>query len=170
MEGHKVAQVRFTFSLRFAEGKVRQLSEVYRTEDDRVPEAVGRTAKARGWFTKREFLDICRWKTPRAIDHCAENSEQFIKWATRTALSSTLEEARIKSLTLLQGVKWPTASVILHFAHRDRYPILDVRALWSMGYSKPPRYDFWLWWAYTKQCRRLAARQGVSMRTLDRAL
>jgi hypothetical protein len=36
---------------------------------------------------------------------------------------------RTKVVTLLNGVRWPTASAILHFCHADPYPVLDVRAL-----------------------------------------
>ena len=55
-------------------------------------------------------------------------------------------------------------------AHRDPYPILDYRALWTLGVEKPPAYHFDLWSAYTQYCRELAREIGVSMRDLDRAL
>ena len=35
------------------------------------------------------------------------------------------ERLRIGVLLPLDGIDWPTASVLLHLAHRDRYPILD---------------------------------------------
>jgi len=70
---------------------------------------------------------------------------------------------------LLSGVGWPMASVILHWCHADPYPILDFRALWSLGLDPLPPYDFDLWRAYTGHCRGLAA-AGVTMRDLDRAL
>ena len=62
------------------------------------------------------------------------------------------------------------ASVILHFRFDNTYPILDFRALWSLGIEERNKYDFELWWAYVLCCRKLARRAGVSMRTLDRAL
>lgn len=67
-------------------------------------------------------------------------------------------------------MNWPTASVLLHFGARDPYPILDFRALWSLGVKAPTSYDFELWWEYTCCCRKLARKSGVSMRILDRAL
>jgi hypothetical protein len=74
-------------------------------------------------------------------------------------------------LRYLRGVNWPTASVLLHFGTRNRYPILDFRALWSLGNDKrPTSYTFEYWWAYTEACRRLAKEAGVTMRELDRAL
>lgn len=74
-------------------------------------------------------------------------------------------------LLALRGVQWPTASTVLHFGHRDRYPILEVRALESLGFTqKDASYEFDFWWDYVTTCRRLADEHKVDMRTLDRAL
>jgi hypothetical protein len=90
---------------------------------------------------------------------------------TRVALSNKIEQLKIAALLALRGVNWPTASVLLHFGTRTRYPILDFRALWSLANDKPPaHYTFEYWWAYTEACRRLAKKAGVTMRELDRAL
>jgi len=71
----------------------------------------------------------------------------------------------------MNGVSWPTASVLLHFGYFDLYPVLDFRALWSLGIdSERTEYDFEFWWQYTQFCRELAKDVGVTMRTLDRAL
>ena len=53
---------------------------------------------------------------------------------------------------------------------KSRYPILDFRALWSVGVKAPLKYSFDFWWRYTVFFRRLATRAGVRMRTLDKAL
>ena len=111
------------------------------------------------------------WKTPRTRSRCATNTEAAVVAATRTALSTEDVHQRMNVLTNLHGVAFPTASVLLHFAHWDRYPILDFRALWSLGVDEPPAaYTFEFWAAYTRECRSLAEAAGVSMRTLDRAL
>lgn len=60
------------------------------------------------------------------------------------------------------------ASVILHFAFPDQYPILDVRAMNSVGASK--HYTLAKWTQYSELCRDAAAEHGVSLRTLDKAL
>jgi hypothetical protein len=70
----------------------------------------------------------------------------------------------------LKGVSWATGSVLLHFAHVEPYPILDIRALWSFGYDNSPHYTFQLWWDYVETCRRMAKQFQVTMRVLDRAL
>jgi hypothetical protein len=97
-------------------------------------------------------------------------SRGLIAAVTGTALSTDNERLRIEVLTLLSGVNWPTASVILHFCAREPYPILDVRALWSLSMPAALPYDYPLWAEYTKVSRQLAARAGVSLRELDRAL
>ena len=124
----------------------------------------------RGYYTKDEFEEVCFWKTPRTQPRVQTNSEEYIQVVTQTALSSRNERLRIEVLTLLQGVSWPTASVLLHFGFKNQYPILDFRALWSLGIEILPKYDFNFWWEYTGVCRELAKVAGVSMRMLDRAL
>lgn len=122
-------------------------------------------------LTKEEFLAACRWKTPRSAPLCRKNSEELVADVTRVAFSRvTGEELRIRVCTLLEGVSFPTASVLLHFFHPDPYPILDVRALWSVGVKKPVAHTFALWSQYTSFCRAIAAEAGVSMRVLDKAL
>ncbi len=73
-------------------------------------------------------------------------------------------------LTLLRGVIWPTASVLLYFGSKDTYPILDIRALSTLQASVPKQYHFSFWWSYTEYCRTLAETAGVRMPMLDRAL
>jgi len=60
------------------------------------------------------------------------------------------------------------ASVILHFGFPDRYPILDARAMDTVG--GPTQYTFERWIEYKNLCSRTAIQHGVSMRTLDKAL
>jgi hypothetical protein len=92
-----------------------------------------------------------------------------VEEATRLALAARSEALRIKLPMTLDGVSWPTASVVLHFAHQEPYPILDVRALHALGVDKAV-YTLQLWLGYVDACRRLATETGVDMRTLDRAL
>ena len=153
--GHRIAY----WASRFADGS---------SDDEAV--AIGSRMRAKGFLTRTDFLRLCAWKSPRSRRHVERNDEGFVRAATKTALTTADERLRIEVLTLLQGVDWPTASVILHFGHPDPYPILDVRAIWSLGVSTPPAYDFPFWWEYTTICRRLARRHSCTMRLLDRAL
>ncbi len=157
------------FRLDFPSRHIERLAAEF--PDSEASEA-GRLARFRGMrvLGRRELLALARWKTPRSRPRVASNPEGFVRAVTRTALTTPDERLRIEVLTLLSGVDWPTASVVLHFCHRDPYPVLDVRALWSLGVEKPSRYDFRFWWDYTRACRRIASAAACSMRTLDRAL
>ena len=124
----------------------------------------------KGYLTKREFLHVCSWKTPRSKKWCEKNDESFIKEISKLALTINIERLRIEIWTLLYGVKWPTASVFLHFSFSDKYPILDYRALWSLNTEVPSRYTFQFWEDYTDFCRNLINEAGVTMRVLDQAL
>ncbi|MDP9347725.1 MAG: hypothetical protein M3P24_01045 [Gemmatimonadota bacterium] len=92
-----------------------------------------------GYYSKPDFLVLTRWKSPRAQRRCEQNPAEFIEEATRTALGARDERLRIGILRLLDGVDWPTASVLLHFGSRDPYPILDFRALWQFSKENQPR-------------------------------
>ena len=76
----------------------------------------------------------------------------------------------MRVLLLLSGVSWPVASVLLHFCDRAPYPILDVRALESLGVKAPSAYTFPFWLAYVETTRALSRKTGLSMRDLDRGL
>jgi hypothetical protein len=138
---------------------------------DAIPERIGPLAQGRGHLTRQEFLQLARWKCPRSQPLCASNPAEFVREVTRVALATPDERLAIEVLTLLRGVSWPTASVILHFCSARPYPVLDFRALWSLSYRGAAQaYDFALWQAYVRVTRSLASSGGVSMRTLDRAL
>ena len=158
------------FKLRFVEKELRALAARYPAEVDEEIEAHAARARARGHLTRDEFLAVCYWKTPRSRKQCRRNPESLIAEATGIALGAKSEELKIGTLLLLSGVAWPTASVILHLCDRAPYPILDVRAVWSAGFRRTPRYDFDFWWAYTRFTRDLARRNRCSMRAVDRAL
>jgi hypothetical protein len=123
-----------------------------------------------GYLTKSQLKKLCIWKAARSAGHVDKNSPEFVKEITSFALSASDERARIESLTLLDGVAWPTASVILHLYHKKKYPILDFRALWSAGSEVPNQYTFQFWNDYSEFCREIANKHNINMRTLDRAL
>ena len=160
------------FDLQFPIKEIKHWSSQFEYDgDDAIQDGVGPRAKNRGHLTKREFLEICYWKTARSRSRCESNPPELIREATRLAFSAKSEMLRIGILTLLEGVGWPTASTILHFCHRDPYPILDYRARWSLGVDPPPSvYGFDFWWEYVTKCRSLARKARVNMRVVDRAL
>jgi hypothetical protein len=158
------------FTLRFPAEEIGAWAARYDAIADAPLDEAGAFMRREGYLTRAHFLTLARWKSPRSQPRCAGNAAPFVEAVTRTAAAATDEQLRMGVLRLLDGVNWPTASVILHVGVAAPYPPLDVRALWSLGYEAPPAYTFPFWWAYVEHTRALAARQGVDMRTLDRAL
>jgi hypothetical protein len=160
------------FVHRFNISQIRSWAESYPVESDkRVEEVIAPRVRKRGYFKQDEFIELCHWKTPRSQRRIMSNPEDFIKDITHAAFTTPSERLRIEVLTLLNGVSWPTASVLLHFGYDDLYPILDFRALWSLGVdASQVHYNFEFWQGYTQYCRKLAHDANVSMRELDRAL
>lgn len=159
------------FTLRFRSSEIGAFADAYEYgQSDVEIRKLAVRPRERGYYTKAEFLRVCYWKSRRTQPLCASNAARHVEVITRAALTSALERVRIETVLTLRGVSWPTASVLLHFGHADEYPILDYRALWSLGYDKPPPYTFEFWAQYVSFCRALAKRSGVSVRTLDRAL
>ncbi len=159
------------FQLRFPPSEIAHWAQrySYAEEDGRV-ERAGSAARERGYLRRSEFLALCRWKTPRTAKQCASNSPQRIREASELAFGTADERVKIGVLRLLAGVEWPTASVLLHFCDQGSYPILDFRALWSLGIRTPPVSNFEVWAAYTSYARQLADSTRITMRTLDRGL
>ena len=99
----------------------------------RIETSTALEVRARGWYTRVELLEVCRWKTSHNQVRIAQNPESFVESVTRTALSTDDERLRIEVLTLLDGISWTTASALLHFGTSNLYPILDQGALWSLS-------------------------------------
>lgn len=158
------------FQLQFDLADVRAIASRYSYEDDAGVLEIGADARDRGWYTRDEFIHVCRWKSPRTQPLVVQNQADGIEDAIRRALSSIDEEARMRSMLQLRGVSWPTASVLLHLAHRDPYPILDYRALEALGVNRRSSYSMRFWLDYVRATRALAKAAHVEMRTLDRAL
>ena len=156
--------------LQFSITEISELAGRYSFEDDADVIRMGEVARIRGQFTKPEFVKICAWKTERSKRLVTANSEADVEEATRLALAARSEALRIQIPMALRGVSWATASVLLHLAHTDRYPIIDYRALEALSVKKPPACTLSLWLAYVVKCRELASKANVDMRTLDRAL
>ena len=115
------------FTLQFPLEQVPAYAARYTDDDDEVL-AIGRAVRGRGHYSLVEFRRACRWKTPRSAPLVALNSAEAVESSTRAALAEAASDReRVKELQSLRGVGLPTASVLLHLVHPDRYPILDVR-------------------------------------------
>jgi hypothetical protein len=159
------------FALRFPTAKLPQWAARYTAEVDDPILRVADGARRRGYLTRREFLLLGDWKSPRSRPRRMRNPEGLVREATGLALGARNEELKIGVLRILDGVDWPTASAILHLCDRGKYPILDVRTLWSAGIDRASAaVTFERWLAYALFTRRLARSSGLSMREIDRAL
>lgn len=161
---------RIEFELQFPAQDIEALASRFPHMDDRRFLEAGADARARGHYTRGEFIDVCGWKTVRSRSKVASNAEAAVVDATRRALATTQEAERMEALLALAGVGVPTASVLLYFAFPDDYPILDVRALESLGVKPRSQYPVRFWLAYLDACRELAQRHATDIRTLDKAL
>jgi hypothetical protein len=158
------------FRLQFPIGEIGALAARLDFEDDGAVVGAGAAAGGRGYYTRPEFVLVCAWKTPRSKPLVASNAEASVEDVTRAAFANQDEAGRMAALCSLRGVSRPTASVLLHFAFPDGYPIIDWRALESLGQPRRSSYPVPYWLGYLESCRNLAADAGVTMRTLDRAL
>lgn len=156
---------------KFSAEWIRDLAERYAYRDDAAAQAAGRAGAQRGHYMREEFLAIVRWKSARTRPLAERNSEEAIVEATRRGFASDDEVTRLVSLLALNGVGVPVASALLHFAFPDRYPILDFRALATLGVlTRRTTYSPAFWVDYLDECRALAADAHVTIRELDKAL
>ena len=159
------------FSLRFPISEISNFASQYKYPgEDEITEVISPKIRLQQNITLDQLVILCNWKSPRIRTHCAGNDPEYLKSVSQIAFTTPNERLRIEVLTLLSGVSWPMASVLLHWGHQDPYPILDFRALWSLGFDSTPPYDFEFWWEYTRYCRQLAEKTNLSMREIDRAL
>ena len=136
-----------------------------------------RVVRQRGYLTKGEFLAICRWKSPRAIKLCENNSHHQIRRQSAMAFASRSERVRFEALTALHGVAAPMASAILMLTNPRRYGVIDIRVwqlLFDLGSvrTKPGGvgFEFSDWYHYLMKLRYHAKKLEVSVRTVEYSL
>jgi hypothetical protein len=133
--------------------------------------------RARGWFTRREFVRMCRWKSPRAQHLWRRNSPARIRRVSRAVLATHSERRRMELLTSLRGVGVPIASAILTLIDPRRYGVLDIRA-WQLLFAirsvsanqRGQGFTITQWEQYLSALRRHARSLGVSARTVEYTL
>ena len=156
---------------RFSREWIRELANRYEYQDDSEVTAAGARAAAQGFYSRGDFLTVVRWKSVRSLPLAERNSSADIAQATCAALDPVDEASRMRWLTSLNGVAVPVGSALLHFAMPDCYPILDYRALSSLGDDRRrTQYSVGFWLAYVARCQDLARQARVSVRDLDKAL
>ena len=145
-------------------------------EDDQSLQESFKDARLSGHITPQQLRDVAKWKSgERTLPHLTKNAAEEVKECSAVAFAAQTDRLRIHALLALDGISWPTASAILHFVFPGRFPILDVRAMGTVGKiradsKQSPNYTLPLWTQYAKLCRETAERYGVTLRDLDRAL
>ena len=128
----------------------------------------------RGHLNEYELYTVALWKLcvygKDAAEPTRSNPDDRIMIATRQAFTSSDDWEKLLYLTELQGVGQSVASAILHLYDERQYPILDIHALWSVGFERRQRREHPFWPEYIQFCRDIADRNQIEMRTLDRAL
>jgi len=148
----------------WADRYIEQMGEV----ESYLLDEIGPTAKARGFYEPGELAAVARWKTPRSRQRIAANSDADVRGITAMAFAAP-ERLQHRVLTLLYGVRVPTATALLAVAFPDRHTIIDFRSTEALKRLK--MWDGTLGYlSYLEVCRRLAVRLDSDLRTLDRAL
>ena len=158
----------------FSKARIEELSRIRNERTGTGGEAalvkIMFAAAERNYMTRSDLMAVANWKWRggRTRQLCGENTDAEIEEITATSFTALSERLRIGALLALRGVHWPMASVILHFAFPNKYPILDQRAMRTVGGST--QYTFERWQEYVELCRNAATEHGIDIRTLDNAL
>ena len=128
--------------------------------------------KAR-YLTRDELKLVGNWKTKRVSKRLLDNTNSFTKEITERAFTTTDDWDKLQTLTHLQGIGHARSSAILHLYDEDIYPILDMHAMWSIGFERESRayYRKNFWIEYVQFFRKIVSKNSVTdHRQLDRAL
>ena len=123
-------------------------------------------------MTLDELYDISYWKSRRQSKRVRNNLETDVNRITKSAFTCDNDWYKLKTLLELDGISYARASAILHLYDEGHYPIIDIYAVWSVDKNETVKnsYTKKFWDEYVPFCRGLASRNGIDMRTVDRAL
>jgi len=146
--------------------------EQYSQAAEAVEKKMKQLLQNQRYLTRDQFVQIGLWKSRRPQKHYLneENDDLTVKEVTQFCFSTKSCNARIKTLLTLKGVSWPLASTILHFAFPDKFPIMDFRVVWSLGWKKPPSYKYIFWQEYCDKVNNISKKLKLPIRTVEKAL
>ena len=113
-----------TWSIRYLE----DMSTDDRAQEERLFHEIGPAVRAQGYFTRKQFLHVGEWKSPRSKGLHAHNTDATVREVTTVALRSSTEE-RLTTLSALHGVQDAVASALLTVWNPDAYTVTDWRAI-----------------------------------------
>jgi len=131
------------------------------------------------YFTRSEFLTMCKWKEPRERrpQNWASNTEDEVRMLSAQAFGAPDEARRILHLCRLRGVGIPVASAFLALTDPERYGVIDIRVWQLLALYNEVDYDpdgrtlqVLHWLDYLDKIRLCAGELKVSVRTIERTL
>ncbi len=109
--------------LRFKESEIRQIADKYAYPYEETELlSLKKVVYSKGYLSKAQLSLVAKWKAPRSAGHVERNTDNYVREITSFAFNTKDVRARIESLTILGGVSRPTASIILHLFHKEKYP------------------------------------------------
>lgn len=92
---------------------------------------ISKVLKKRRCLKRKEFINICKWKTPRPKRYYQENAKKKIEKITRKVFAKHPDtELQMTELLKLKGVNVPVASALLTVIYPKTYCIVDFR-VWN---------------------------------------
>ena len=157
------------FRLLLRPSQIKEIAGRYQFVDDTKALNAGAQI-CKGQYTRANLLAIFYWKTKgRGRSRLQKNTDEEIADALALAVAAKTDRAAVAVLVGLDGVEVPVASAVLTAIDPKRFTIVDFRALEALNQKKANiTINFYL--AYLNECRRLAKKNKVPLRTLDRAL
>ena len=154
-------------------------NELVNEEDPSTVELIRKLKHVRKdkFLSRNELVDICLWKSARAVQHVRRNHPAKIRRLTSASFTSKSERTKLECLTQLYGVGIPMASSILTLIWPERYGVIDIRVwqlLFELGEvnSNPSGvgFNFENWYTMLCKLRYQARNLKTTVRTVERTL
>lgn len=132
-----------------------------------------------GFFTRSEFLSMCKWKEQRERrrQHWISNTEDEVQMLSARALGASDEARRILHLCRLRGVGIPVASAFLTLVDPEHFGVIDIRVWQLLALYNEVDYDLdgrtlqvLHWLDYLDKIRLWAGEFNVNVRAIERTL
>ncbi|EJF36110.1 hypothetical protein ACSQ7D_11450 [Capnocytophaga sp. G1920] len=134
----------------------------------------GKKWRKKGFLTKKQFMQICLWKSRRAKKRYDSNDATLVKKITKEAFAESDEKKKIEKLTELKGVRIPVASAILSVTDSDNnYPIIDERCMQALKTLYKIEWKVITsnsWLNYLDFIRKLAREHNKTAREIEKGL
>ena len=104
---------------------------------------ISKSLRKRRFLKREEFINICKWKSPRPKKHYQKNSKKKIEEITREVFAKHPDtESQMTELLKLKGVNIPVASALLTVIYPKIYCIVDFRVWNSLLWIEEKKYLF----------------------------